>query len=310
MGGSGDTHTLDDGASGDSPTSAVMVSVVIPTYNAGAQLAEQLDALTQQDFEGTWEVVLADNGSTDGSLAGLERYAGRLDLRVVDASERRGPSFARNLGATVAKGEWLAFCDADDVAAPQWLRELYAARERGDMISGVYEVERLNKPGLVTARAGVEYWSGLLRGPSDFMSFAPSGNFLMSRATFFEIGGFDETLPNPGCEDVDLSWRVQLGGRSLVLAADAIVHYRLRSTARSMYRQVRGYKAAEAALHQRYASAGMIRHPLKQTLRRMMWLVTRSPYLLMGQQRRLLWCAVAGEVAGYVRGHRFRPAAS
>lgn len=279
-----------------------MVTVIVPIYNPGGQLDEQLESLTQQEFAGTWEVVLADNGTTDGSLDNLGAFAGRLNLRVVDASARRGPSFARNLAAEVARGEWLAFCDADDITAPDWLSRLFAARCSGDLISGVYEVERLNTPAVIAARAGVDYWKDLLRGPADFLPFAPSGNFMMRRDVYLEMGGFDETVPGPGGEDVDLSWRVQLSGRTLVLAPGAVVHYRFRGTPRSVYRQVRGYKLAEAELYVRYRDMGMRRQSVGKAASRIWWLVSRLPYLALAGHRRLTWSAVAGEVVGRVRG--------
>jgi glycosyltransferase involved in cell wall biosynthesis len=106
----------------------VDVSVVIPVRNAADHLEEQLAALASQTYEGSWEVVVADNGSTDASLEVVRSWALRVPhLEIVDASDRAGPSHARNVGAAAARGRVLAFVDADDVAAPTWLAELVAA---------------------------------------------------------------------------------------------------------------------------------------------------------------------------------------
>jgi cellulose synthase/poly-beta-1,6-N-acetylglucosamine synthase-like glycosyltransferase len=77
------------------------VSVVIPARNAAWCLTEQLRALAAQDFDGTWEVVVSDNGSTDGTVALVRDLAASfpVPLRVVDASRRPGPAHARNEGA-------------------------------------------------------------------------------------------------------------------------------------------------------------------------------------------------------------------
>lgn len=100
----------------------VKLSVIIPCLNAERTIGEQLAALAAQRWSERWEVIVADNGSTDGTLEVVRRFAGRLpELRVVDASQRRGSGYARNRGAAVARGEWLAFCDADDVVAPGWV---------------------------------------------------------------------------------------------------------------------------------------------------------------------------------------------
>src|SRR5204862_175427 len=77
-----------------------LVSVLIPVRNAARLLPDQLNALAAQDYDGPWEVVVADNGSSDGSASVARRLAGRLpSLRVVDASGRRGAGPARNAGA-------------------------------------------------------------------------------------------------------------------------------------------------------------------------------------------------------------------
>ncbi|HEY4573152.1 MAG TPA: glycosyltransferase family A protein, partial [Thermoanaerobaculia bacterium] len=101
------------------------LSVVIPCLNAAATLGVQLAALTRQSWPGGWEVIVADNGSTDGSREIVESYRGRLPgLALVDASDRRGQAHARNLGAAAATGDALLFCDADDEVAPGWMEAL------------------------------------------------------------------------------------------------------------------------------------------------------------------------------------------
>jgi glycosyltransferase involved in cell wall biosynthesis len=289
-------------------TTPCAVSVVMPTYNGGPLLGEQLACLAAQDFDGPWEVVLADNGSTDGSLDQVAGLARSLTIRVIDASGRRGPSYARNAGVAAARGEYVALCDADDLLAPRWLSALYAARDSADIVAGHYDVVSLNDPHDVAARGGAEQWSGLLRGPAGFLPFAGSANLLMRRQKFLDVGGFDETIPGPGAEDVDLSWRVQLGGGTITFAPEATMHYRFRSRARDAYRQSRAYKTAEAELYVRYHAAGMADDPEGYLASRVRWLVTRLPYPALGRRRRVLWCTIAGEVAGIRAGRPRRNA--
>jgi glycosyltransferase involved in cell wall biosynthesis len=98
------------------------ISVIIAMRDAAGTLVEQLEALTQQTYTGWWEVLLVDNGSTDAGCDLGRSYEGRLrNLRVIDASERPGCAHARNVAAVHARGEVLAFCDADDVVSPGWL---------------------------------------------------------------------------------------------------------------------------------------------------------------------------------------------
>ncbi len=93
----------------------VRISVILPFLDAVDTLPDQLEALANQSYEGAWELVLSDNGSSDGSTELARSWEGRLNLTVVDASTRRGSiGFSRNVAAARAHGEVLAFCDADD----------------------------------------------------------------------------------------------------------------------------------------------------------------------------------------------------
>ena len=77
-----------------------MISVVVAVRNGLPWLDEQLRALASQECDSEWEVVVADNGSTDASAATVRAWGGRSGaIRLVDASERRGPAAARNIGA-------------------------------------------------------------------------------------------------------------------------------------------------------------------------------------------------------------------
>src|SRR3954447_18669638 len=98
------------------------ITVAIPMRDAAATIGAQLEALAAQEYDGEWEVLVADNGSTDASGQVVREFAGRLPrLRILDASERRGVSHARNLALSEARGAVLAMSDADDVVDRGWL---------------------------------------------------------------------------------------------------------------------------------------------------------------------------------------------
>jgi glycosyltransferase involved in cell wall biosynthesis len=102
--------------------SSPRLSVVVPVYNVQGYLPECLDSILSQSFDDL-EVVVVDDGSTDGSRAVAQEYAGRFgNVRVV-ATENQGLGAARNTGVQHARGELLAFADSDDVVLP----EAYAA---------------------------------------------------------------------------------------------------------------------------------------------------------------------------------------
>ncbi len=91
-----------------------MVSVIIPVFNAAPYLRESLDSVLSQDYPDI-EVVVVDDGSSDDSLAILRSYGARIRLLQ---QQRRGPGAARNRAVQEARGEYLAFHDADDVWLP------------------------------------------------------------------------------------------------------------------------------------------------------------------------------------------------
>ena len=229
---------------------AIRLSVLIACLNAQETLGDQLEALAGQPCPVPWELLVCDNGSTDGTAAVVERYADRLPVRLVDAGARRGAAAARNVGARLARGEWLAFCDADDVVAEDWLATVCAALTDHRFVAGRFDGERLN-----TARARrsrpLDQQTGLQGGSDGTLPHAGAGNMGIHRAVFLAVGGFDPAVP---ClEDTDLCWRVQRTGVELVFVPRLVVHVRLRATWQAMYRQGVDYGRAHADLQSRHA---------------------------------------------------------
>ncbi|HYQ76796.1 glycosyltransferase family A protein [Cellulomonas sp.] len=228
----------------------VELTVVVAAFDAEATLGAQLDALAAQRVPFAWELVVADNGSTDGTAALARSYADRLPVRVVDASATRGAGAARNVGVSVARAPLVAFCDADDVVGDGWLAAMRAALRTHAFVAGRFEGERLNGPRVLRSRTipqttGLQE-STLLPG----LHAAGAGNMGIRADVFRAVGGFD-----PGClflEDTDLCWRVQLAGVPLTWAPEAVLHVRLRGTLRSTLQQGYHYGSGEHWLALRY----------------------------------------------------------
>ena len=103
----------------------MMVTIIIPVYNATSYLKDCLDSVVSQDFKEEFEVILVNDGSTDGSLAICHEYASRHSNIIVLTGENAGVSVARNKALDIARGEWLVFVDADDMLLPGALSTLY-----------------------------------------------------------------------------------------------------------------------------------------------------------------------------------------
>jgi GT2 family glycosyltransferase len=234
------------------------VSVLVPARDAAADIAHQLQALAAQDYAGRFEVVVADNRSTDGTpeLAKAEAAALGLDLRVVDASGVVGVSHARNAGCRAARGELIAICDADDFVASGWLSALVHQAQRFDMVGGSIDLSVVNPPHVRRWRMVPD--RDALPTRYGFLPYAHGCNVAVWRDVWERSGGWDESI-RAGCDDIEYAWRLQLAGHTLGVAPDAVVHYRLRDTLGGHARQSYGYHRNAGLLLRRFGGQGVRR---------------------------------------------------
>ena len=106
-----------------------MVSVIIPCYNSFQWMERCIAALERQSYR-SFEVIVVDDASTDGSYESLNELTVSFPLQVIRLEENRGPGHARNVGIEAAKGDWIAFCDADDWYADDFIEKMIEATER------------------------------------------------------------------------------------------------------------------------------------------------------------------------------------
>ncbi|HWL79084.1 glycosyltransferase [Microbacterium sp.] len=228
-----------------------IASVIIPAWNAADTIDAQLAAITAQKSDVAWEALVCDNGSTDSTPDRVRNWSMRDSrVRLVDASARRGPSAARNLGALEAHGRVILFCDADDVVADGWIAALLRALDGHDIAAGELEGRSLNTGSRYSVSWEV---SGDIRLP--FWPRFPaggSGNLGVRTNVFRALGGFDELLRTG--EDVDFCWRAQLAGYRFVRARDALVHCRQRDGLLAVYRQAVAYGEGNRALRAKYSA--------------------------------------------------------
>jgi len=265
------------------------VSVVVPVRDGLPWIDEQLRALAGQQCDADWEVVVADNGSTDGTRATVEDWAVRHPhIRLVDASGRPGPAAARNTGVAAASGQMLAFCDADDVVQPGWLTACVEVLARADAAAGTFDFTSLN---------GGPISSPVVAATRQlaFLPAALGANLCVRRTAFEAVGGFTEDLAVG--EDIDLSWRLQLRGFRFVVAADAVVAKREPIEPRLVFRAAWSYGQSGPVLYRRFRKSGMGRD-LKGAVKEWAWLAVAWPGVVdIGWRRR--WMRTFG-----VRGGR------
>ena len=239
------------------------LSVVICCRNSARTLAQTLDAVARQAYDGWWEVVVADNGSTDGTAAVALAYASRLpNLRVVPVPVPGFQARALNTGIREAKTDVLVLLDSDDEVGPDYLRHMGAALADSPFVGAALDVHRLNAPELVGRREElqadrIDSFCGV--GPA--VVGAAMG---VRREALESIGGFDESLPTQ--HDLDISWRLAAVGVRATFVPEATLHYRYRTSAGATFRQELGYGEGEVILFRKFRDAGMPRRGVLQVL--------------------------------------------
>jgi len=235
-----------------------MLSVIIPCYNAADTLTDQLDAFLSQYSDKAWELIVADNGSTDNTLQIVEKYCEQLaNMEIIDASEIRGAGFARNKGAKAARGDLLAFVDADDQVGSGWIDVIFNALQKHDFVASRFEHQKLSTSILSKKRGGPQR-NGLQ--PYTYPSYYPhsgGSGLAVKRWLHEKVGGFDESLPR--LQDTDYCWRIQLQGTQLYFEEAAVVHVRPKESLSEMYRQSYVWGEYNVLMYKKYEKFGMPR---------------------------------------------------
>lgn len=223
-------------------------SVVVASYNGGRTLKACLDSLTRLNYP-DYEIILVDDGSTDTTPQIAARYP---HVRHFRHEQNLGLSAARNTGIAAARGDIVAFTDADCRADEDWLYYLV-----GDLLKNGFAGvggPNLLPPEDSRVAAAVMASPG---GPAHVMlndrvaEHIPGCNMAFWKRALEDIGGFDPVFRKAG-DDVDLCWRLQEAGCRIGFSPSAFVwHYR-RSTVGAYLKQQQGYGEAEALLLQKH----------------------------------------------------------
>ncbi len=273
------------------------VSVVILNYNGQSHLETCLQSVRASRYPGDLEILVVDNGSTDGSLAYLREILPR-DPRLRLLSLGRNTGFARgnNLGAREARGEYVVFLNNDTRVDPDWLRHLLTPMDpaAGRICTGAkilsWDGRRIDFVGgrLTFSGHGIQkdlgepHVEGVEPTPRP-IPFACGAAMAVHRATFLDVGGFDP-LFFAGYEDVDLGYRLWALGYEVWLVPQAVVYHHLHGTSGRFPAHQR------LALNERNALAFLLKNFEEATLREalpaaLLLLIERS-FLASGVNRR------------------------
>lgn len=223
-----------------------MISIVIPALNAERTLADCLAGLKGQTAPpDSFEVIVADDGSTDRTRAVAQEHG----ARVVSQSHR-GPGAARNLGAQHARGEVLLFLDADSVPDKNWVAAMVAPFA-DPTIMGVSGEKKTRQKSLVAQLVQLEYDFKYERIAShSSIDFVDSSTAGYRRETFLANGGFDTGLLE--AEDTEFSFRLALRGCRMVLVRDAIVYHKHPVSLFEYWRRKHEYARWRVIVYERY----------------------------------------------------------
>jgi glycosyltransferase involved in cell wall biosynthesis len=203
-----------------------LVSCIVPVHNGARYLREALDSITAQTYRPI-EIIVVDDGSTDGSAAVAGRYAASIRIH---AQPNAGPAAARNRGIRDARGEYLAFLDADDLWHPKKLeRQVARFGAREELGFSVAHVENFWDPAFAPEEHRPEA-SGQTRPVPGYV--APT--LVVRSTTFVAVGDFCESRPHTS----EPEWFLRAAERGVIgeLLPDVLLQRRLHGANRSRLR--------------------------------------------------------------------------
>lgn len=205
------------------------ISIIMPCYNAVPYLPQSVASVLAQTYS-DWELIAVDDGSSDGTLTWLQA---QTDPRVrIHAQSNHGVSAARNAGLNLSHGRYVAFLDADDTWAPNFLEKMVAALEtRSDAVLAYCGWQNLGRPG----SAGAPFIPPDYETPTKRETlFAgcrwPIHAAVTKRAPIISAGGFDQRLQN--AEDYAL-WLELAGTTTIVRVPEVLAYYHFHGEAQA-----------------------------------------------------------------------------
>lgn len=212
------------------------VSVVVPVYNDSIRLARCLSALEDQTYSADYEVIVVDNGSDESPSSIVDKYP----FARLSYEDKEGAYAARNRGIALARGEVVAFTDADCIPASDWIQrgvEQLQSAPRSGLVGGRVELtyqdpKKLNAAELYESARAFKQEAYIEKA-----HFSVTANLFVRRCVFEEVGLFNEELKSGG----DYEWgnRVYRTGYELTYGESITVKHPARSSVQALVRKER-----------------------------------------------------------------------
>ncbi len=275
------------------------LSVIVTTHNRADEVDAALASLATQSWtNGSWDLIIVDNASTDSTPQVLRMWRDRMPVEctIIEATEGRGPAYARNTGVKSTLAGNVAFVDDDDLVADGWVDAIGTALRSHEIVGSRFDHYHLN-PTIVAENAEVQS-TGL---GNAYGSPAISGGGLGCRRELWErIGGTDEALRYG--EDIDFSLRAAAAGATPAFCEDAVYRPRLRSGMAAAFQRGRAHGRASVDLYVRHGRAnGAQPDRFGLLIRVAAGFVTRIP-ALGDAGRRLVYAEQLGRRLGRLQG--------
>lgn len=224
-------------------------SVIVPTYERPEQLATCLQSLARLDYPPEqFEVIVVDDGSTHSPERVVGGFRGQLDVRLL-TQKNTGPAGARNLGASHARGEFLAFTDDDCTPSAGWLRAFasHFAEAPGRLAGGRTLNALASNPYSETSQIIIEVVYAHYNVEANDARFFASNNFAVAAGCFRELKGFNESFTTS--EDREFCDRWLNRGFGMTYVPEATIHHAHDLTLTSLWRQHFNYGRGALRFH-------------------------------------------------------------
>jgi len=231
-------------------------SIIIPTCNRTAGLDACLGAITALDYpRNRLEVIVVDDGSRACIRPGDGVLPEEISIKILK-QENAGPAKARNHGAKVARGEFLAFTDDDCMPDREWLRALSKQLQKTpDCAAGGRTINALaENPWAAASQLLVDYLYEYYNQNPARSTLLTSNNLAVERRCFIEMGGFDESFPVAGGEDREFCAQWTHKGYGLIHVPGARVYHRHGMSLTAFWRQHFRYGRGAYRFHRRAIS--------------------------------------------------------